>query len=37
MPIYQLKKVIIPEFVEEVDEIYFESGKKIEEIIFKGK
>ena len=37
LPIYQLKKVIVPEFVDILDEQYFEGGEQIEEIIFKGK
>ena len=34
--IYQLKKVIIPKFVDLIDEKLFKSGENIKEIILKG-
>ena len=36
LPIYQLKKIIIPEYVYIVDEVLFNKCDKLEEIIFKG-
>ena len=36
LPIYQLKKVIIPEFVEIIDEESFTGGKEIDELFIQG-
>ena len=36
LPIYQLKKIIIPEFVDIVNEIDFQSAENLKVIIFKG-
>ena len=36
LPIYQLKKIIIPEFVEFVNETDFNSAENVETLVFKG-
>ena len=36
LPVYQLKKIIIPEYVYIIDEFLFNKCEKLEEIIFKG-
>ena len=36
LPIYQLKKIIVPEFVDIVNETDFQSGNNIQFVIFKG-
>ena len=37
LPVYQLKKVIIPNFVKEINEENFVNGKNINEIIIQGE